>query len=115
MATDKNHHYAKFLAPVSAQHEIPRKFSAHLQLGISALHPKYRLLQAMFAETHLLQKFCKHSETRFSAEHSDLTIATGIVAAAFPFPLQKQYTYCELVYSLVRIVINICAQHAHTS
>jgi hypothetical protein len=105
MVTDKNHHCAKLSAPVLAQHEIPRKFSAHLQLGIYALHPKYCPLQATFAGTHLLQKNSVNilkcvlvqnilmwpSLLEFS--HSSLS-----------FALQKLCLYCEPVHSLVSIV-----------
>jgi hypothetical protein len=52
---DKNHQWAKLSTTVLTQHKIPYQFSIHLQLGFSALHPKYCPLQAMFAETRLVQ------------------------------------------------------------
>lgn len=83
--TDKNQHCAKLSIPVFVQHESPCKFSTYLHVDFSALHPDYCLLQAPFA--HVLHsftgrnsspsKFCKHSETCFSAEHSDPAITAG--------------------------------------
>ena len=67
-----------------------------MHLGFPALHPKYCLLQAMFAENSSPSKYCKRSETCFGAEHSDLAISAGIL-----LQLPSHFRYKNCIHTVI--------------